>query len=118
MTISDDELDARLRSLARPTPGMDPAAALSLTRAAAAHSGQRKRRGVWLVPTALIAAGVLAIPTTAVAVRVFEAQTGEFSAETTESEAGNEWIATGAPDYETYLNTIVPRHLPTPAGFN
>ncbi|QIK64461.1 hypothetical protein G7068_15525 [Leucobacter viscericola] len=118
MTITDDELDAQLRALARPTPGIDPAAALSLTREATDFTGKRRRCGKWLIPTGLLAAGLLAIPTTAVATRIFEAQTGEFSAETTESEAGNEWVYTGSPDYEEYLVSIAPRHLPTPAGFS
>lgn len=118
MALTDEELDAQLRALARPNPGIESAAALALIHKAADSAARRNRRRIWLAPTALIAAGMLAIPTAAVAERIFEAQTGEFSEETTESEAGNEWIYTGSSDYETYLLSIAPRHLPAPEWFN
>ncbi|QIM18341.1 hypothetical protein G7066_06205 [Leucobacter coleopterorum] len=104
-----------MRSFARSSyPAIDSAVALALTHEAARSASHRRRRRIWLMPTALIAVSLLAIPTAAVAERIFEAQSGEFSEETTESEAGNEWIYTGSPDYESYLLSIVPKHLPAP----
>lgn len=118
MTITDEELDARLRALARPTPGIDPAAALALTEAAAGHAGKRRRRRNWIVPTAIVAVCTLAIPTSAIAERLFAAQTGEFGGNNGEEMFGDEWITSDAPDFAAYVATITPRELPVPPSFD
>ncbi|MFT4231282.1 MAG: hypothetical protein QM606_00680 [Leucobacter sp.] len=118
--MTDPELDARLARLAEPDPTIDPGAARDLVRFAAEPARMRHRgRKRWSIAVGALVVGALAIPTAAVAERMFAAQTGEIDdGSGTESTAGEEWIDTGAPDFEECVSSIAPRRLPTPAGFD
>ncbi|QIM16404.1 hypothetical protein G7067_08175 [Leucobacter insecticola] len=118
MTITDEELDSRLRAVTSPTPGIDQAAASIIIREAARLAGKRKRRRNWLVPTAIITAGTLAIPTAAVAERFFAAQTRTFGGNYSEEMLGDEWITNEASDFPAYVASQAPRNLPVPESFD
>lgn len=120
MPISDYELDALLARCAEPVPGLDPAAARAAVQRAArpARHRRRTRRG-WTFAAVFATAGALALPTAAVAEQYFQAQTGIIDdGYGTETQAGDEWIATEAADFGAYVSSVAPRELPTPAGFD
>lgn len=118
MTVTDDDLDARLRAFRLPDSALPPQAMAMLARETRERARRRSVRAaaVWGAATAALAVGaVTAGPAVAHSVQTFLAQSG-WTSWGTEVVEGSEFIDTSAPDLAEYVDTIYPADLPLAPG--
>lgn len=118
MTMTDDDLDTRLRAARVAGPPL-PSGAVSLlvreTRDLVHRRRTRTAVGAGVVVAALGIGSVTAGPALADSVRNFLAQSG-WTSSGTEVIKNSEWIDTAAPDLTEYVDSIFPADLPLAPG--
>lgn len=119
MTITDDELDARLAQAAAAAPSVHPGTAALLvmaTRERARSRMLRRRIAATAAGTALLIGGVAAAPAAAEGVKRFLAQSDWQPAAGGEILPDSEMVDLGAPDLAEYIDSIYPEWLPLAPG--
>lgn len=119
MTITDDELDARLGRAALQPPELSPGTTALLaaaTRERARSRTIRRRIVAAAAGTALLVGGVVAAPAAAEGLRRFLAQSEWQPAAGGEILPDSEMVDLGAPDLAQYIDTIYPTALPLAPG--
>ncbi|WP_025156356.1 hypothetical protein [Leifsonia aquatica] len=125
-TITDDELEARVRAAAGPSPAQDPEVAAPLTHVLDQLSDPDVRSGLATKPAwwrrhpllgatlgIVIAVGAVGVP--AAAAVDWLAHTGIFGGHGSEVDA-SEWIGLDASDAPTAIRDLYPEWMPLPAG--